>query len=332
MKKRTGFSLMELLMVVAILSILVAVLLPALARARESSRRMSCANNLKQLGLSLQMYSQESDGMYPALQSLSETCSVSSGINFMFNGLSMFPEYLSDARLLVCPSDSNGSGEFNAGRWQDEDANAPGSIDPCLLDDLSYAYVPWAIRTEWFVQGSSWTLDRRFLVEFTRAMDAMNLGLEGPHDWTFVDEKDDEHEVMYLRDGISRFMITDVNNAGASAIPNTEIPVMFDMVNAFVTDFNHAPGGGNVLYLDGHVSFETYPALHPYPLTPAWAQLMNFDAADWEAFVLEPEEAAESAPDARRAPAGVEAGVPWWAGIESTYAGYERNCGQPHFR
>ncbi len=270
MPKHKGFSLIELLVVISVMAILTAVLLPSLARARESSKRMSCANNLRQLALSLQMYSQENHGHYPAARSSSADCSESTGINFKFSGHSMFPDYLSDARVLVCPSDVRPSSQ------------------PCFQHELSYDYVPWALRTEWFVKGSSWSLDRRFLVEFAEAKKKLDASSEGPQNWRFVDEYDQEHEVRCLHAGISRFLITDINNAGAGAISSSRLPVLFDSISALAFDFNHAPGGGNVLYLDGHVSFETYPSYHPYPLTPAWAQVMDFDAADWEALSPSP--------------------------------------------
>jgi prepilin-type processing-associated H-X9-DG protein len=76
---------------------------------------------------------------------------------------------------------------------------------------------------------------------------------------------------MRLREGIERFLITDINNPAASALAQTEVVLMLDawapsgvsFYDDGVARFNHVPGGVNVLYMDGHVEFVKYGEKFP---------------------------------------------------------------------
>jgi len=76
--------------------------------------------------------------------------------------------------------------------------------------------------------------------------------------WITNNPTDNSLTCLAMREGVERFLITDINNPGGSAKAQSTIEIMYDIVDTDPSDFNHIPGGSNVLYMDGHVSFVRY--------------------------------------------------------------------------
>lgn len=276
----SGFTLVELLVVIGIIGILSSMLLPGLSRAREAARRASCASNLRQVGLSLKMYASESSGRFPPVQqAMGDDCDIPNPGIMMFNGPSMYPEYMPDAEILVCPSSPTATDQYEWGAWSREDgqlgSRQGGSINGCLIDDRSYIYFPWLIKPEWLIDDATFDLSPAFSEGL---LDALRGDLNGDDgvSWSFEHENGETYDPLPLKEGIERFLIEDINNPSRTSKSSSQIPIMFDRVDLNVVGFNHVPGGGNLLFLDGHVEFVKYPSLEMYPVSRAWAELVFF--------------------------------------------------------
>ena len=175
-----------------------------------------------------------------------------------------------------------------------------------LPADRSYAYLGWVVpENAWLIPvayGQGFFLGEYYHRVVQPWQSANYAGVEEINDQDFEYTHGGNARIapgtkltLYrLREGIERFLITDINNVSASQKAQSQVPVLWDKISTRVDAFNHVPGGANVLYMDGHVEFIKWTA-HPnpsadaagtenetFPVSLAWGQLADLAAGAQE--------------------------------------------------
>ena len=160
-QRRPGFTLIELLVVIAIIAILAGLLLPALARAKAKGERIACLNDLRQISLFMQFYTDENRDTFPGHRNtgLNTDSEVPSRTNWW--GTTIIDYAKNQSNLFHCPS-IKGRRLDNGVKWQWKfDCHLVGygfngyflGIHPYPGDDLTVAGVNFRTRP-WFKRSS----------------------------------------------------------------------------------------------------------------------------------------------------------------------------------
>lgn len=294
-RSSAGFTVTELLIVVGVLSLLAALLLPALGRAREGARRAVCQINLRTWGQIFMMYGTEAieeklPPMHFELLSFTDT-----RFAFAPRIASIYPDYAEDLSIYFCPSSTHSSSMDVQKLLKNPDngdrsylylgyildkvtaANAQRPLSDLLGGLPIIPRESLESARERIAPAQFLNLARSIVI---RAMvDCLLQPVISIEDCGCSVVDADQFVGVYdgrvlgnFDDVVVHRLTRKVN--GTFVVAPSKVWVMLDSFATTTSLFNHVPGGSNVLYLDGHVEFVRYPS--PYTVVnPAMANILG---------------------------------------------------------
>ena len=219
-----SFTLIELLIVIAIIAVLASMLLPALNKARATAKRITCANNAKQLGLGVAQYTGDNNGYYPPYRQ--------SGSNYYWPVQLLLPKYIG-VKTFFCPETSHAAGTPKGFEY---------SIKAGMLDSFEFCYSDYGINYR-YVAGSSFQVS-----EAENRVPAKESRLRNTS------------EIILAADAFEggKTLI----NSGYSMLSSFHPSAGFQAANGYLAA-RHL-NSFTMLWCDGHASLEKANPLRPY--------------------------------------------------------------------
>jgi len=237
-KKANGFTLIELLVVIAVIAILMAILMPALTKAKNQARRVTCGNNLKQLGYSLHMYGNDFDGKLP----------LNAGGYWWWDIAYSTTDYIlatgGERRTFYCPCDTTKNGDM-AIVWQ-------FGSNPSINATVEQVVEPTTNRDQYYrVSSYFWLMDTK------SGRSEKPLGV--PDNWKWP-------KALTVKNPAGMELILDATlSTGTDAATASFVDVhgglwdrwkLADRTN-HVTNGDR-PDGANIMFVDGHLERRTF--------------------------------------------------------------------------